>query len=151
MLNLIYMKKILLLLIISSFVFSCAPKVVEKKVEKKPEVSATKVVEKFLEALKQQQYDKAFDCIYIVNSDREGYVSRLKSLSAQNGYRLVDYQILATQLFKESAIVVAELKTSHIDKDTNQTVTKTTRNRYDLAVIDGKWKVTKDSCIKDCQ
>lgn len=147
------MRQILPLLILVLLVFSCAPKSVDnsEKDKPKPEVSATEVVKKFLDSLKLEQYEKAFDYIYIVSSDREGYVSRMQSLSQEYGIKLIDYRILGTQLFKESAIIVAELQVTHRDEKTGQQVTNKTRNRYDLNIIEGKWKITKDSCIENCR
>lgn len=145
------MRKSLLLFLLIVFAFSCAPKTVNNsdRDEKKPEVSATEVVNRFLEAIKSQQYEKAYDYIYIVSSDREGYASRLRSISDRAG--LNDYRILGTQLFKESAIIVAELEIYNRNPATAETTTRKTRNRYDLNIIEGEWKITKDRCIENCQ
>jgi len=147
------MRKFLAISLILFLVSSCAPKSVDSsgKDKPKPDVSATEVVKRFLNALKSEQYEKAFDYIYIVSSDREGYASRMRSLSYEHGIKLIDYRILGTQLFKETAIIVAELEVSHKDQQTGEIITKKTRNRYDLAVIEGRWKITKDSCIENCR
>lgn len=145
------MKKSLLFFTILIFAVSCAPKTVDtsKGDKKEPEMSATVVVQKFLDAIKNQKYEEAYDYIYIVSSDREGYASRLRSISDKAGMN--DYKILATQLFKESAIIVAELEIYYPDPNTGQRITKTTRNRYDLNIVEGQWKITKDSCIENCR
>ncbi len=128
---------------------SCAPKVSNKTEDTSltPKVSATKVVDMFLRSLKEEKYEDAYDYIYTVNSDREGYASTLKNL----GIRLIDYKILGTQLFKRSAIVVAELKISYRTEKTGEPVIRTRRTKYDLSIIDREWKIVKDTCIENCE
>jgi len=114
----------------------------------KTDVSATDVVKTFLESLKTDKFGKAYDQIYVVSSDREGYISRMQLLLEERQVRLVNYKILATQLFRNTAIVVAELETQHTLE--NGIEKKFTRNKYDLKLFEDKWKITKDTCIENC-
>jgi len=114
----------------------------------KTDVSATDVVKTFLESLKTDNFGKAYDQIYILSSDKEGYISRMQLLLEEEKVKLVNYNILATQLFRNTAIVVAELETQHTLE--NGIEKKFTRNKYDLKLLDDKWKITKDTCIENC-
>ena len=114
----------------------------------KTDVSATDVVKTFLESLKTDNFGKAYDQIYILSSDKEGYISRMQLLLEEEKVKLVNYNILATQLFRNTAIVVAELETQHTLE--NGIEKRFTRNKYDLKLLDDKWKITKDTCIENC-
>ena len=115
-----------------------------------PKVSATTVVNSFLEALRERDFKSAFDNIHIFSSDREGYVSRFELLYERYDMRVVDYRVLATQLFKDTAIVVAEVEVDYREpgEDRRQRVRHT--NRYDLSIPEKQWKIIKDECIKNC-
>lgn len=135
------------------FAFSCGSKNSNKPnypKRQKADVPATIVVGNFLDALKDEDFEKAYENIYVLSSDKEGYVLRMKNVSEQTGMKLIDYKILATQLYKDTAIIVAELKILQKSID-NQVVNRTTRNKYDLALIEEKWKITKDTCIENCK
>ena len=130
---------------------SCAPKQGKNYPEIiKTDVSATDVVKIFLDSLKADDFGTAYDQIYVVSADKEGYVSRMKLIQEETDASLVNYKILGTQLFRDTAIVVAELETERtIDGGVEK---KFTRNKYDLKLFDNKtWKITKDSCIENCQ
>ena len=147
------MRYFITLFLIFGFVYfsSCVPKnesTLKFPEKVKTEHSATEVVNTFLEALKTQDYGTAYDQIYAFSSDREGYISRMNGLSEELGLRLLSYKILGTQLFKDTAIIVAELQTErNIDGGIEK---KVTRNKYDLKVFENQWKITKDSCIENC-
>ena len=69
-------------------------------------------------------------------------------LGQELGLKLLSYKILGTQLFKDTAIIVAELQTQrNIDGGVEK---KVTRNKYDLKVFENEWKITKDNCIENC-
>ena len=116
----------------------------------KPSTSATIVVNSFLQALKEQDFDSAYDKIHIFSSDREGYASRFRLLYEEYGIRIIDYRVLATQLFKDTAIVVAEVSVDYNRLGESERITSTYRNRYDLVIHEGKWKIVKDTCIENC-
>ena len=113
-------------------------------------MSATSVVSAFLEALRDRDFNSAYENIHIFNSDREGYVSRLRFLYERYDMKITGYRVLATQLFRDSAIVVAELSVDYLPPGKTERATATYRNRYDLAIPENRWKIVKDSCIENC-
>ena len=72
----------------------------------------------------------------------------MQLLLKEEKVKLVNYNILATQLFRNTAIVVAELETQHTLE--NGIEKKFTRNKYDLRLVEDKWLITKDTCIENC-
>lgn len=141
---------LIILLLLPISLISCVKKQKSSNYPKiaKTDVSATDVVKTFLESLKTDNFGKAYDQIYIISSDKEGYISRMQLLLEEEKVKLVNYNILATQLFRNTAIVVAELETQHTLE--NGIEKKFTRNKYDLKLLDDKWKITKDTCIENC-
>ena len=115
-----------------------------------PKVSATSVVNSFLEALKERDFKSAYDKIHIFSSDREGYVSRFELLYERYDIRIVDYRVLATQLFKDTAIVVAEVEVDYREPGEDKRQRARYTNRYDLSIPEKKWKIVKDECIENC-
>ena len=115
-----------------------------------PRVSATSVVNSFLKALKEQDFESAYDKIHIFSSDREGYISRLKLLYENYDMRIIDYRVLATQLFKDTAIVVAEVEVDYSKPGESERLRTTYTNRYDLSIPEKEWKIIKDECIENC-
>jgi len=143
---------LLFLLFVPVALISCVPKQPQKTSNvpqiAKTDVSATDVVKIFLESIKTDDFGKAYDQIYIISSDKEGYISRMQLLLEERKVRLVNYKILATQLFRSTAIVVAELETQITLEDGIEK--KFTRNKYDLKLFENEWKITKDTCIENC-
>ena len=141
---------LIILLLLPISLISCVKKQKSASYPKiaKTDVSATDVVKTFLESLKTDNFGKAYDQIYIISSDKEGYISRMQLLLEEEKVKLVNYNVLATQLFRNTAIVVAELETQHTLE--NGIEKKFTRNKYDLKLLDDKWKITKDPCIENC-
>lgn len=132
---------------------SCAPRQRQKKIVEKPrpKVSATVVVDQFLSALKQRDLQTAYERVHIISSDREGYINRLESIYSDYDIRIVNYKLLATQLYKEAAIVVAEIEVNKkVSPQEPERIKKTYRNKYDLSIIGSEWKITKDECIENC-
>lgn len=115
-----------------------------------PKISATSVVTSFLEALKERNFESAYDRIHIFSSDREGYVSRFELLYERYDIKIVDYRILATQLFKDTAIVVAEVEVDYREPGEDRRQVARYTNRYDLSIPEKKWKIVKDECIENC-
>lgn len=129
---------------------SCAIPVRGSGERKQPRVSATSVVTSFLEALKEQDFESAYDKVYIFSSDREGYINRLKLLYEDYDLRVIDYKVLATQLFKDTAIVVAEVEVDYSKPGESERLRSRYTNRYDLSIPEKKWKIVKDECIENC-
>ena len=129
---------------------SCAVPVRGTGDRRQPKVSATSVVKSFLQALKEQDFESAYEKVHIFSSDREGYVSRLKLLYENYDLRVIDYRILATQLFKDTAIVVAEVEVDYSRPGESERLRARYTNRYDLSIPEKKWKIVKDECIENC-
>lgn len=149
------MRKIIPVLLLCFFVLSCAPRTVgptdQRGEREEPKISATAVVDRFLSALKEQDYDKAYEYIHYPMTDREGFISRHRSLAEEHGIKLTSYRILGTQLFRDTGIIVAELDVSEISRDTGQVETNRRRIRYDMTVIKGEWRITREGCIENCR
>lgn len=132
---------------------SCAPRQRQKKIAPvpKPKISATVVVDQFLSALKERDIQSAYERVHIISSDREGYIIRLESIYKDYDIRIVNYQLLATQLYKKTAIVVAEVEINK-KKSPNETerISSISKNKYDLSIVGSEWKITKDECIENC-
>ncbi len=118
---------------------------------KPPNVSATSVVASFLQALKEQDFSSAFDNIHTISSDREGYVSRLKLFYENYSIKIIDYRVLATQLFRDTAIVVAEVEVEYINPGESGRRNARYRNSYDLLIHGNRWKIIRDTCIENCR
>ena len=132
------------------FSLSCAIPVRGTGERRQPRVSATNVVTSFLQALKEQDFESAYEKVHIFSSDREGYVSRLKLLYEDYDLRVVDYKILATQLFKDTAIVVAEVEVDYSRPGESERLRSRYTNRYDLSIPEKEWRIVKDECIENC-
>ncbi len=139
---------LIILLLLPISLISCVKKQKSSNYPKiaKTDVSATNVVETFLESLKTDNFGKAYDQLFVIHTDREGYINRF--ITAEEKSTLVNYKILATQLFRNTAIVVAELETQHTLEGGIER--RIARFKYDLKLLDDKWKIAKESCIENC-
>ena len=146
------MKNILLpVLPLAFLMLSCAVPVKDPYASRpNPKVSATTVVNTFLEALRNGDFGSAYENIRTFSTDREGYVSRLMHLYEEYDMKMTGYRVLATQLFRDSAIVVAEVSVDYLPPGKTERVATTYRHRYDLAVTQNRWKIVKDSCMENC-
>ena len=147
------MKKIVLIVCLVTPLFyfvSCAPRPPAKNYPEiiKTDVSATDVVKMFLDALIADDFGLAYDQLYVLSSDKEGYISRMLLIQEETDASLVKYKILGTQLFRDTAIVVAELENERsIDGGIEK---KFTRFKYDLKLFEKNWKIIKETCIENC-
>ncbi|NIP31915.1 MAG: hypothetical protein GTO02_20725, partial [Candidatus Dadabacteria bacterium] len=116
-----------------------------KKVEAKN--SATTVVSDFLEALKNRNFKSAYKQVYIINSDEQGYISRFESIYNDYDLKIINYRILGTQLYRDTAIVVAEVEVDFKSPSKTERSRNIYRNQYDLSIVENLWKITKDKCI----
>ncbi len=133
------------------FFISCAVPVPNPDTMRpQPKVSATSVVQSFLDALKERDFKSAYEKIHIFSSDREGYISRFELLYERYDIRIIDYRVLATQLFKDTAIVVAEVEVNYREPGEDELKSARYTNRYDLSLPEKEWKIVKDECIENC-
>lgn len=129
---------------------SCAPRQPAKNYPEivKTDVSATDVVKVFLGALKDSDFGLAYKQFFVVSTDKEGYISMMTVGQEEAKAKLVNYKILGTQLFRDSAIVVAELETERTIEGGIEK--KFQRFKYDLKLFEKTWKITQESCIENC-
>lgn len=141
----------LLVLIIAFALSSCADKTIDSNPERptyKP--SPTEVVESFLKALKEENFDKAYGYAYVPSSDKAGYIIRMRNIVKANQIRINSFEVLGTQIFGPSATVVVDIDSSRKSPTTGKLINLNQRMKYSLGLFDKKWKVTKDNCFENC-
>jgi hypothetical protein len=116
----------------------------------RPGTSPTKVVADFLDALKKDDYGKAYEFVYAPFSDRDGYILQMKNLVKDHNISFLDYSILGSRILGDKAIVVAELEVELKPRNSNTEIHERRRNQYDLSIIEGRWRITSDKCILNC-
>ncbi|HEX3034339.1 MAG TPA: hypothetical protein VHT73_04280 [Thermodesulfobacteriota bacterium] len=119
-------------------------------IRNRPGTSPTKVVADFLEALKEDDFGKAYEFVYAPFSDKDGYVLRMKNLVKDYNVSILDYRILGSQILGDTAIVVAELETKLKPHNSNTEILKKRRNQYNLSIMEDKWRITSEKCILNC-
>lgn len=131
---------------------SCGPKNPEPIIpeRKKYDPSPTKVVEEFLKASKAENFEKAYNYVYVPYSDKEGYVIQMKNTVRDNQLTIMGFQLLGTQIYDRTAIVIVELNTKLKSPKTGNLIEMNQRSQYDLGLFEDKWKITAGICIKNC-
>ena len=142
----------LLILIFAIAVSSCADKVVEDTNPERPtyKPSPTEVTDSFLKALKEENFNKAYDYAYVPSSDEAGYVIQMRNLFKEQQIKINNFQILGTQIFGLSATVVVELDSSRKSPTTGKVINMNQKSKYTLGLFDKKWKVTGGDCFENC-
>ncbi len=138
-------------LILCAFYISACVKLTQTdnyRQKPKTKVSATRVVMNFLEAMKNEDLSEAYEHVYVLNSDKEGYISSAKGRLGELGVKLLKYEILGTQLFKNTGSIYAELQIEQ--KAGDDVIKKNVKVRYNLRLFDKEWKITEDRCIENC-
>lgn len=116
----------------------------------RPATSPTKVVSGFLEALKDNDFGKAYEFVYVPFSDKDGYILQMKTLVKDHDISILDYRILASRILGDTAIIVAELEVELKPRNSNTEIHEKRRNQYDLSIMEEKWRITSDKCILNC-
>ena len=144
---------ILLVLIFTIALGSCADKTIEETNPERPRYkpSPTQVVDTFLKAIKDGNFGKAYDYSYVPSSDKEGYIIQMRNIFKENQLTINSYNILGTQIFELSANVVVELDSTLKSRTTGQLINLNQKSKYTLGLFDKKWKVTGGDCIENCQ
>ncbi|HSE83228.1 MAG TPA: hypothetical protein VLB01_01610 [Thermodesulfobacteriota bacterium] len=119
-------------------------------VRSRPGTSPTKVVAGFLDALKKDDFGKAYEFVYAPFADRDGYILQMKNLVKDHNISFLDYSILGSRILGDTAIVVAELEVELKPRNSDTAIHEKWRNQYDLSIMDGKWRITSDKCILNC-
>jgi len=152
-----YMKKkhlyTLLALIFTIALSSCADKIIEETNPERPRYkpSPTQVVDTFLKALKDGNFEKAYDYSYVPSSDKDGYVIQMTNIFKENQITINSYNILGTQIYELSSSVIVELDSTLKSRTTGQLINLKQKSKYTLGLFDKKWKVTGGDCIENCQ
>jgi len=132
-------------------IFSCMgkpePEIPERKVL---DPSPTKVVEELLKAWQKEDFKSAFKYVYAPYTDEEGYVIQMKNYFKDYQMSIIDFHVLATQIYDRTSIVIVELKTKVKSSKTGLITEMTQRSQYDLGIFEDEWKVTAGNCFENC-
>ena len=140
-----------ILVFIVTVLFSCGGKKDTVLPERKTiDPSPSKVVEEFLKAQQKEDFEKAYHYAFVPYTDKDGYVTNMKNTFEEHQISILDFRLLATQIYDRTATVVIELKTRIKSPKTGALVDRTQRSQYDLGLFNDKWKVTGDNCIQNC-
>lgn len=142
----------LFILVIAFSIFSCADKTIVDTNPERPtyDPSPTVVVERFLNALKDQNFKKAFEYAYAPSTDEAGYVIQMRNIFKQNQVSINSFTILGTQIYEFSSTVAVELNQTLKSPQTGQVTNLTQKSKYSLGLFDKKWKVTGGDCYENC-
>jgi len=139
-------------LIFTIAISSCVDKIISDTNLERPtfKPSPTEVVDSFLKALKDENFDKAYEYAYIPSSDKAGYVIQMRNIVKENQIKIKSFQILGTQIYDLTATVVVELDSSRKSPNTGNMVNLNQKMKYNLGVFNKKWRVTSDTCFENC-
>jgi len=127
-------------------IYSEPPPVDRKDIKPTP----TEVVTEFLNAIKNENYAKAYQYVNVPYTDRSGYINQMKNMVSDNNLSLVSYRMLATQIYDRTSTVVVELSTKLKSPKTGSLIDLTQKSQYSLGLFEEKWLITADSCIEGC-
>lgn len=123
-----------------------APTIERKEIKPTP----TEVVKDYLDAIKSENYGKAYKYVSVPYTDRTGYINQMKNTLSDNNFSLNSYRMLATQIYDRTSTVVVELSTQRKSPTTGGLINMNQRSQYSLGIFDDKWLITSDSCIEGC-
>lgn len=122
---------------------------------KLPSTSPNRVVEGYLEALKKENFGKAYRFItmgYAGNVDREGFeINMRRGLVEKLEWLLLNYEVIGIKILGDRAYVVAEISTKYKPLNSQSFKLKNVRVQYDLGIIDKSWLILGDKCILNCE
>ena len=139
-------------LIVAFSIFSCADKTIVDTNPERPtyDPSPTVVVERFLNALKDENFKKAYEYAYAPSTVEAGYVIQMRNIFKQNQVSINSFKILGTQIYEFSSTVAVELNQTLKSPQTGQVTNLTQKSKYSLGLFDKKWKVTGGDCYENC-
>lgn len=141
----------LIILIVLVLMISCGgkppPEIPERKVL---DPSPTKVVEELLKAWQKEDFKRAFKYVYAPYTDEDGYVIQMKNYFKDNQISIIDFNIIGTQIYDRTSIVIVEQRQKLKSPKTGSVVELNLRSQYDLGIFDEEWKVTSGICIENC-
>lgn len=110
----------------------------------------TEVVEDYLKAVKSENYEKAYKYVNAPYTDREGFVNQMKHTLSDNDFSLLNYRMLATQIYDRTSTVIVELDTKLKSQKSGTIINLTQKSQYSLGLFDNKWLITTGNCIQGC-
>ncbi len=122
------------------------PEVKRKDIKPTP----TEVVKDYLNAIKRENYDKAYKYVSVPYTDKAGYINQMKNTLSDNNFSLISYRMLATQIYDRTSTVVVELSTQRKSPTSGSLINLNQTSQYSLGVFEDKWLITSDSCIEGC-
>lgn len=143
---------VLLILVCTVIISACADKTVVDNNPERPQYdpSPTVVVERFLKALQEENFKKAYEYTYVPSTDEAGYVIQMRNVFKENQIKINSFQILGTQIFEFNATVAVQLEQVLKSPSTGQIITLNQKSKYSLGLYDKKWKVVSDNCYEGC-
>ena len=143
---------VLVFLLGALVVSSCADKTEVDNNPERPQYdpSPTVVVERFLKALQEENFKKAYEYTYVPSTDEAGYVIQMRNVFRENQIKINNFQILGTQIFEFNATVAVQLEQVLKSPRTGQIISLNQKSKYSLGLYDKKWKVVSDNCYEGC-
>ena len=123
-----------------------APRVARQDIKPTP----TEVVTDYLKAIKSENYSKAYKYVNAPYTDKQGFINQMTNTLADNDFSLLDFRILATQIYDRTSTVVAELNTKLKSPKTGSLIDLTQKSQYSLGLFEDKWLITAGNCIEGC-
>lgn len=132
---------------------SCADKTIEETNPERPtyDPSPTVVMERFLNALKEANFKKAYEYVYVPSTDEAGYIIQMRNIFKENQLTINSFNILGTQIYELSSSVIVELDSTLKSRTTGQLMNLKQKSKYTLGLFDKKWKITGGDCVENCQ
>ncbi len=142
----------LLVLIFAIAISSCADRIVADTNPERPtyKPSPTEVVDSFLKALKDEDFEKAYKYAYTPSSDEAGYIIEMRNVYKKHQLRINSFEILGTHIYDLTATVVVELDHSFKSPTTGEIINLRQKSKYTLGLFSKKWKVTGWECFENC-
>lgn len=146
------MKRFFFLLITQIILISCVGSQTTPVSKKLPKTSPIRVVSAYLDALKNNDFKKAYSYItifYAGNLDVESYeLSMKRGFVEKYHWELLEYEIEGVQVFGNQAYVTAVLKVNFKPLNSNEIVNRNLDIQYILSSIDSKWKINADDLLE---
>lgn len=146
------MKRFFFLLLLQTILISCVSTQTTQVKKKLPKTSPVRVVTAYLDALKINDFKKAYTYVtffYAGNLDEESYELNMKRGFVEKfNWKLLDYEIEGVQVFGDQAYVTAVLKVNFKPLDSTEIINKNLKIQYVLSSVDRKWKINADDLLE---
>lgn len=120
-----------------------------------PSESPVDSIRGYLKALEKRNFDKAYKYIslgYANNLDVESYkINMVNSLVKQYDWKLNSFDIKGVNKLGNQTYIIVDLDVNYNSVKTGKRVSKKIGIQYLLIPIEEAWKISSDSCIKNCE